>query len=365
MITRRLLLTSSAAALCACALPASAEDWKAEWDATIAAAKTEGTVTICASSNRSRREFIVSEWQKEYPEIQISYQVVSGTRFVPAAATERRAGKYLWDVFHNGPPSGLSALHAGLLDPLLPELVLPEVKDPAMWGGWDQAFYDPEHRYLLGLFRDITAPYYNADKIAPERVAKLKLKILLEPDLKGKIVWFDPRVQGPGAPYLVLIDHVLGPDALRKILTEQDVTFVANDNDAAQAMARGRALVALANRPEEAFREYKSAGLKLDMRSIGNDPESSYIGTGGGAIGVFNQRPHPAAARLFVNWIATKRIGVGLAHAQRLDSARSDVPPLDPNFAAIKGANYVSGQREEADVVVRRWQAEIKKLRPQ
>jgi iron(III) transport system substrate-binding protein len=365
MITRRLLLTSSAAALCAGALPALGQDWKAEWEATVAAAKKEGAVTVCASSNRSRRDFIVSEWQKEYPEIQISYQVVSGTGFVPAVATERRAGKYLWDVWHNGPPSGLSALHAGLLDPLVPELILPEVRDEAVWGGWDEAFYDPEHRYLLGLFRDITAPYYNAQKIAPERVETLKLKILLEPDLKGKIVWFDPRVQGPGAPYLVLLDHVLGPDTLRKIFTEQDVTFVANDNEAAQAMARGRALVALANRPEEAFREYKSAGLNLDMRSIGNGPDASYVGTGGGTIGLFNNRPHPAAARLFVNWIATKRVGIGLAQAQRLDSARSDVPPLDPNFAVVKGANYVDGQREESDKVVRHWQAQLKTLRPQ
>ena len=365
MITRRMVLASASAALLTRALPARAQEWQAEWDKTVAAAKQEGAVTVCASSNRSRRDFIVSEWQKEYPEIRISYQVVSGTAFVPAVATERSAGKYLWDVWHNGPPSGLSALHAGLLDPLIPELILPEVKDPAVWGGWDEAFYDPEHRYLLGLFRDITAPYYNAQKIAPERIEKLKLKILLEPDLKGKIVWFDPRIQGPGAPYLVLLDHLLGPDGLRKVLAEQDVTFVANDNEAAQAMARGRALVALANRPEEAFREYKSAGLKLDMRSVGNGPDASYVGTGGGTIGLFNNRPHPAASRLFVNWIATKRIGMGLSRAQELDSARNDVPPRDPSFAVVQGAVYVDGQREEADKVVRRWQAELKKLRPQ
>src|SRR6266404_2168498 len=99
MITRRGLLTSTAAALLARALPARAQEWRAAWDATIARAKTEGAVTVCASSNRSRRDFIISEWQKDYPEIALSYQVVSGTGFVPAVATERRAGKYLWDVW--------------------------------------------------------------------------------------------------------------------------------------------------------------------------------------------------------------------------------------------------------------------------
>ena len=54
----------------------------------------------------------------------------------PGVAIERSAGQYLWDVFDSGPNTGYSAIKAGLLDPLLPELILPEVNDPAVWGGW-------------------------------------------------------------------------------------------------------------------------------------------------------------------------------------------------------------------------------------
>ena len=367
-LDRRSLLTGGSAALLALSAvrgAAAADDWKAEWERTVALAKQEGGVTVNASSNRSRRDFVTREWKKAFPEIELSYQIVSGSRFIPTVVTERRAGKYLWDVYHAGPPSGYEAIAAGLLDPLLPELILPEVKDASVWGGWKEAFYDPEQKYILGLFRDITSPYYDALKLDSARVAKLGLKILLEPDLKGKIYWFDPRSSGPGEPYLALIERVLGADSLRRILTDQDPVFVKSENEVAAAIVRGRGLIALANRPGEALNEYTAAGVKIDIRSIGNGPDVGYRGTGGGTIAVYNQRPHPNAARVFVNWLAKRDVAVGLSRAQQLNSARNDVPPVDEKFAAIPGANYLDGQRMESAAKATEWQKELKKIRPQ
>jgi iron(III) transport system substrate-binding protein len=364
---RRSFLAGASAALLtlSASRDAAGDDWKAEWERTIALAKREGAVTVSASTNRGRREFIVTEWKKAFPEIELSYQVVSGSRFIPTVVTERRAGKFLWDVYNSGPPSGLEAIAAGLLDPLLPELILPDVKDPSVWGGWSQAFYDPEQKYLLGLFRDITSPYYNAQKLDPARVSKLGLKILLEPDLKGRIFWLDPRGSGAGEPYLALLDKVLGAENLRRILVEQEPIFVQNNNEAANAIVRGRGLIALSNHAGEALTEYKNAGLHVDIRPMGNTPETGWRGTGGGTIAVYNQRPHPNAARLFVNWLASRDTAAGLSRAQQLNSARNDVLPIDKQYAAIPGANYLDGQRAETMVIVNEWKRELKKLRPQ
>src|SRR5205823_4344186 len=80
VLGRRALMRSGGAGVLSLALlrhlPAASQDWRAEWDATVARAKSEGAVTVCASSNRSRRDFIIAEWQKDYPEIALSYQVV-------------------------------------------------------------------------------------------------------------------------------------------------------------------------------------------------------------------------------------------------------------------------------------------------
>ena len=61
----------------------------------------------------------------------------------------------------------------------------------------------------------------------------------------------------------------------------------------------------------------------------------------------------------------TRRVAQGMAEAQRQDSRRRDVPPLNPAATAIVGAHYVESQRDESDKVQRRWTAEIRKLRPQ
>jgi len=338
--------------------------WKAEWDEVVAAAKKEGKLVVCMSPSVGRRDFLLKQWKADYPEIDLSLSIAAGSTFVPAIITERSAGRYQWDVFHSGPNSGVTAIRAGLLDPLLPELILPEAKDPAPWGGWDEAFYDRERKYILGLSSDVQTAYYNAKVLAPERANRLGLKVLLEPDMKGKIYWFDPRGTGTGAPFLVLVERVLGREAWRKIMVEQDPTFVSSHGASAEAVVRGKAAIAFSGPVEENLREFRNAGLQFDVRDLGHTPETAYLGTDGATLAVFNKRPHPNAARVFVNWIMTKRIAEGMAVGSGYDSRRSDVPSVNPNSRAIPGAKYVMAQKDENDELLRELQSEMKTLRP-
>jgi len=342
-----------------------AQDWQAEWNRVVAAAKQEGKVVVCMSSSVGRRDFLLKQWKEDYPEIELSLSIAAGSTFVPAIITERNAGRFQWDVFHSGPNSGVTAIRAGLLDPLLPELILPEVKDPAPWGGWEDAFYDRERKYILGLSSDVQTAYYNAKLLAPERVTKLGLKVLLEPDVKGKISWFDPRGTGTGAPFMVLVERVLGRESWRKIMVDQDPTFVSSQGASADAVVRGKAAIAFSGPIEENLREFRKAGLKFDVRDLGHTPETAYLGTDGASLAVFNKRPHPNAARVFVNWIMTKRVATGMAEGSGYDSRRNDVPSLNPASQAIPGAKYVMAQKDENDDLLRELQAELKKLRPQ
>ena len=344
---------------------ARAQDWQAEWARTLAAARQEASVTVCIPADRLRRDFLLRQWQEDYPGVALSLSTVSGSSFVPGVVTERAAGRYLWDVFESGPGSGISAAKAGLFDPLLPELVLPEVRDGAVWGGWDDAFYDAEKKYVLGLASVILSPYYDARRITPEKAAREGLRLLLDPDYRGKIAWFDPRIEGPGSVYLALFDKILGPEGLRRLVTEQEPVFLANRTEVANALVRGKAVIGISGSAKADFHEFAQAGLVLDMRHIGNRPETAWRGADGTTLAVFNRRPHPNAARLFVNWIMTERIGALMARAQTYDSRRSDVPPLDPDFAVVPGLPYIDAQREENDTVIRRWVAEIRRLRPQ
>ncbi len=344
---------------------AGAVDWQAAWSRTVAAANQEGTVVVCMSPSPARRDYLLKQWKADFPDIELSLSIVSGSSFVPSIVTERAAGRYLWDVFESGPTSGFSAIKAGLLDPLLPELILPEVKDERVWGGWQDAFYDDEKQYILGLQSDVVGPFYNADLIPPKKADAQGLKLLLDPAYKGKIMWFDPRIEGPGSQYLPLIYRVLGEDSLRKIIVDQDPVFSSNINDVTLAVIRGKAVIALSGKVNESVRPYVEAGMKLDIRQLGNTPDKAYRGTDGTTVGAFNHPPHPNAARVFINWLMTKRIEAGISEAQQQDSRRLDVPRLDPASAAIPGAPYIDAQRPDNDRIQRVWMAEIKQLRPQ
>ena len=146
------------AIFCAWVSSASAQDWKAEWDRVVAAAKKEGKLVICISPSTTRRDFLHKRWKEDFPEIELSISITRGTAFVPQVVTERAAGTYLWDVFDSGPNTGADSVRAGILDTLIPELILPEVKDPAIWGGWESAFFDRERKYVLALLSDVQSP---------------------------------------------------------------------------------------------------------------------------------------------------------------------------------------------------------------
>ena len=346
------------------ASPSPAPAQQADWDRVVASAKQEGVVVVAMSPSQARRNFFLKQWAADYPDIQLSLTNAPRS-FVPQLVAERGAGKFLWDVYAGGPTTGISLIRAGLLDPLMPELVLPENRDLADFGGAEDAFFDPEKKYLLSLVIDLTAPAYNAKLVAPAKAQALGLKLLLEPEIKGKIAWYDPRTEGPGGPFLVLIARVLGEEALKRILTVQDPVLVPNLNDVATSLVRGRALIGMGSKPREIIVPFREAGLDVDIRPLGNTPETAYRTTDGATLAVIKSRPHPNAARLFVNWEMSPRISALMAKVTEYPSRRASVPPPDPENVPIPGGAYVDAQRDENDALMRKWQAELKRLRPQ
>ena len=61
------------------------------------------------------------------------------------------------------------------------------------------------------------------------------------------------------------------------------------------------------------------------------------------------QRPHPNAARVFVNWMLTKQVQYELAKVLDMASRRQDIPPTaDADEMPVRGATYITPQREES-----------------
>jgi len=322
--------------------------WKAEWDKLVAAAKKEGEITMFQSGNPGRRQWLMERWRKDFPDIKIDPTMLVGPPMLMRIKTEREAGKYLWDMSIGGPTSLYAEIPNGLLDPLLPELILPEVKDEAAWGGWNSAFYDEPRKYILGVLNDFEPIWYNAKHVPPAEVKAKGVRILLEPAYKGKIVWQEPRTDGPGTLFAAFLHKVLGDADYRRLLTEQKPMIFAAGDQATDAMVRERGLFFMGPVLSDRLRPYEQAGMKFDMRPLGNDPESGFLGTDGVSVAVFSKRPHPNAARLFVNWLLTKQMSRELAEIQQMNSRRADVAPVtSPDLTAIPGKTYVEPARAE------------------
>ena len=113
------------------ALAAQVDAWKADWDKTVEAAKKEGQLTIYGSPDF---EALYGEFHKKYPEIKITGVFNRGADAAKRLMAERRADKFLADVYLNGLTTGYNVFYkAKALDPIPPALILPEVTDLSKW----------------------------------------------------------------------------------------------------------------------------------------------------------------------------------------------------------------------------------------
>jgi ABC-type Fe3+ transport system substrate-binding protein len=335
-------------AVLALAAPVAAQDWTTEWRRVVAEAEKEGELVLNSQANQAAREFLLREWPKAYPKIALSLSVFTEPQILARVRTERQAEKYLWDASVAVSSAGYAFAREGALDPVLPELIDPDVNKPELWGGWNEAFVDAQKEYVFSITAYVASPFYNALTIAPEKIARLGLKTMLDPEYIGKITWHEPTIAGGGRTYAQLLHIQLGDDGLRKLLIDQKTVFVQQQHQVVEAMARGTAWIGIGPPVRSLIQPFLQAGVKTDVRPFGNTPDRGVLSIGGSAVYVFNRRPHPNATKVFVNWLLSRDVQHGYAKATDQRSRRRDVPETaEPDSIPIAGRNYITTQREE------------------
>jgi ABC-type glycerol-3-phosphate transport system substrate-binding protein len=340
------------------------ENGDAVWNSLVAAAKQEGEVTLITPPSASHREFLAREWPKAFPDIKLSQTSVPPGQQFTRLSLERSAGKYLWDLAFTGSDNAFQLRDAGMLDKIRPEFVLPDVKNPATWGGWDEAFADTAHEYVFTSRTFLKMPFYNAKLLSPGKVKAEGTKIFLDPALKKKVIWDDPQYGGSGRTFAPVMLRLLGEDGLRKFVTEQ-VVFTTRMSDLFDRMARSQYVMSLGPVLTGLLTQYRDAGVALDIRPLGNTPAlGAYANTGASNIVVMKNRPHPNAARLFLNWYLSKPVEAALAKEMGEDTRRTDVPQqVDPAQQRLPGIKYYDAQSEANTPAARKAQALIAKFR--
>jgi hypothetical protein len=220
--------------------------WQTEWEKTVKAAEQEGQAVVYMSGY----EAVLASgiFQKAYPKIRVVSVTGSGTQLAPRIASERRAGKYLADVYNGGGNSLYQILYVGkMLDPIKRALILPEVVDESKWWEGKHKYVDPEGAYVFVYEGNVSGgggPSYNSKFLNPKDYKSYW--DFLDPKLKGKIVAADLRqVRGAGLGWQYLYYHPqLGPAYLKRLYGEMDVTMSADLRQAVDWMATGKWLSA-------------------------------------------------------------------------------------------------------------------------
>jgi len=310
----------------------SKPSWGKVWEQTIEAAKKERQVTVYHT--RGPFDNVFADFNKRYPGIKIESVVGRGGDLISRIMAERRAEKYLTDIYLGSSGTPMDVLYpAKFLEPVESILILPEVRDPSNWFRKQHHFADPEGKYVFvfeGVVRSDMA--YNSTLVDPKEFSSYW--DLLKPRWKGKIAAMDPKLPGfpSGLLQFAFYHPDLGANFLRQLFGDMDITLSREGRQIVDWLSVGKFAIAIAPSASEVQAGMKQ-GLPLNRFEPRAFKEGIYMRATQGSLSILNRLPHPHATKVFVNWLLSREGQTQYQkHFLRIDpvfSLREDVPP-DP-----------------------------------
>jgi iron(III) transport system substrate-binding protein len=212
----------------------------AEWDKWVDAARKEGKVTVSLPASAELKRQIEEQFKKRFG-IEVEVFTARGSAGVRRMADEFKAGVRHFDLHVGGSSSIISGmLDEGILDPIDPWLVLPEVRDPKQWWG-GHLWVDTAKRFIY-MFQAYLPEsiWYNSDLVKPNELRSFD--DFLNPKWKGKIGYLDPRTPGGGDSNWSDMWQVKGEESLKN-LAAQDLYIGRDQRVLSETLAKGRVAV--------------------------------------------------------------------------------------------------------------------------
>jgi len=314
--------------------PAHAQDnWQAVWDKTLKAAEQEGQVTY---SGCGSHEYL-GEFQRKYPKIKVESVAASCSEVISRIMAERRAEKYLTDIIRFGLTSAHTFYRAKILQPINTALILPEVKDTSKWWLKRHHYSDPEGKSLIVPAASVYVRFASYHTALVNQTEFKSYWDLLNPKWKGKIVATDVKVgEGRNGARFIYHHPELGPQFLRRLFSEMDVTFSRDYRQAVDWLGQKRFALWLFSQSDDTL-DAKDQGLSVQILDPNNWKESPGLDATGGAYGLMDKPAHPHAAKILINWLLSRdgqiamqrdQESAGLTDSLRIDIPKNDVRPM-------------------------------------
>lgn len=312
-------------------------------------AGSEGTIVVLGPPTPRLKSTLPQAFKAAFG-VDMQYSGEATATAGPRLASERAGGVYSTDIVIAGAGSMFQTIASsgqmngdtmGMLAPLKPKLVLPEVVDLTKWRDNRLWFPDPQGTYVYRM----SSFWNHAISVNTSLIKTTDITSwydLLKPEYKGKIISFDPSINGTAVNTLAYIWQRLGADFVRNVYQGQEVFVVRNAEQEGNALAKGDYPIALFLEPQS-LGDLIKQGLPVD--EVPPPPEALPTTSAGfGMLGLLDHAPHPNAANLFANWILSKTGQQVFQNAQLQPSRRND---LDQSTypAWFAGTIPVAGQQ--------------------
>jgi len=324
----------------------AADDWQAgagpEWQKTLEQGRKEGTVSVAltfsALATPMRTAF------ERDTGIKIEFLTGSISDVYSRLFREAKSNNVTLDLAISG-GGVLPLLQSGNLLAIAPQFMLPGVTDPKVWVGGKIHWMDNANAYLFeGSEYVFGWPLVNSSLVDPKTLTSWK--DFLKPEFKSKIVADDPRVPGAGQSVAAYLATVFGMDFVKQLYVGQEVKYTSDARQLVEWVTRGQASVAL-GAIQPTIETFRQQGMKqLAVLSLPDGP-----GTLLGGFGVLAQLkggPHPNAAKVFINWFASRPAMEIYSRVTLEASTRADVKVAElPDYVVPRpGVSYQNQYQE-------------------
>jgi iron(III) transport system substrate-binding protein len=294
------------------------------WDALLAAGRAEGKVVVSGPPDPGASTKFPQAFKK-FSGIDMEYLAGNSSQLASRIQSERAADQYSMDVSLAGADTVYGTFLAnGWLDPLKPALILPEVTDGRLYRTGEPWFRDSEKRMVMQLFNSATTSLLalNTQLVSPEEFKDSSS--LLDSRWQGKMCAYDPGVNGAGIAIGSAVYVTKGKEYATQLFKGQQVALSRDYQQVADWVAHGSYPIGIGV-THQYLVQYYEAGIPLKEMNVADIPQTV---TGGfGLLNLWSKAPHPNAARVFANWIASKE---GMTLFGQLDNGvpvRNDVNP--------------------------------------
>ena len=320
-------------------------NWKSDWEATVKVSEKEGRLVIYGPTGRDQQTLYTDVFHKAFPKIQVNYTTGRISEIISRIMAEQRAGLRQADLVLGGTDILLGTLkEKGLLQPIRPVLVLPEVLDNSAWFKGKLWFADSEDKYVA-MWRAV--PYVSAC-VNTNVIKANELKSywdLLNPKWKGRIVSQDLKIgSARNQMYAIYIREDLGPKYLKRLYGEMDITFSRNLQQLSDWVAAGKFAIALGNAD---CQEMTAKGLPVAPILLEG---LAAVGAGTDPAAFLASAPHVHSAKVFLNWILSREGQIAFQKLTKENSFRVDIPKegiVDPALILDPKREYLFTGLEE------------------